>query len=1218
MAGLICSNCGTENPSGAKFCVECASALTVVCPTCGHVNVPTAKFCAECATPLSGQAAGASASAIATPGAAGTAATASPGSLPAQPPGQIGPPVTQTAQSAAPQAERRLVTVLFADLVGFTPFAEERDAEEVRDTLTRYFEIASDVIGRYGGTIEKFIGDAVMAVWGAPTAHEDDAERAVRAGLELVDAVRTLGPTIQARAGVLTGEAAVTIGATNQGMVAGDLVNTASRLQSVAKAGAVLVGEATFRAAAGAIAFEPAGDQALKGKAAPVPAWQALRVVAERGGRNRSETLEAPFVGRDDELRLLKELFHATGRDQRIRLVSVVGPAGIGKTRLAWEFLKYLDGLVETAWWHDGRSPAYGEGITFWALGEMVRARAGLRETDDEATTRSRIAATIVEHVPDPEERRWIEPALLALLGFGGGISSEQLFAAWRTFFERLAATAPVVMVFEDLQWADSGMLDFIDHLLEWSRNVPIYVLTLSRPDLLERRADWGAGKRNFTSIYLEPLPEAAMRELLAGLVPGLPESAVRTVVARADGVPLYAVETVRMLVAEGRITLADGVYQPSGDLTDLAIPETLTALIASRLDGLEPTDRALVADAAVLGQSFTVAGLAAVSGIDAADLEQRLPAFARRELVRLQADPRSPERGQYVFVQALVRDVAYNTLAKKERKTKHLAAARFFESLGTDELAGALAGHYLSAWESAPEGAEADALAAQARIALGAAAERAVSLGAHDQAVAFLEQALTVTKDPGDRAGLLARAGQSAETALRLEDAERFFRQALDLRREQGDRAGVLTATADLAWFLANEAHPDQAVALVEAEWSSVGELAGTEAGARLMAAMARAKGGLDQGAEALAWSEKALVVAERLNLVDLIAVGLVSRGAALTTQQRGREGLILIRGATDLARGTDVRRVEMRARILETFYGQWTDPRAGLESARTGQEVARRHGSRAYGLLMVGNGVSCAVRVGEWDWAVALLDEWADAEMAAAHKVELIGDRAMLEACRAGDSARWLAEIEPLLVGVTDPQFRSYARMARAWAALVAGRFDEAKEEAETAATTTSYFAPMGLPLAARATLWAEDGTEARRLLERLLEVPQQGMALEADRTSLRAGVAALEGRAAEALGLYREALRAWRDLGLAWDEALTAIDMATLLDPSEPEVRAAADSAREILIRLGARPFLERLEGVLARPDARTGAPPAHAGMEPETPVMQPAGVEASPTP
>jgi class 3 adenylate cyclase len=302
---VLCSKCGTANEAGRKFCKECAAPLAVICPSCGSANAPDAKFCGECATPL---AAGAPLRSAA--GSADTATTA-----------------------AAPVAERRLVSVLFADLVGFTPFAESRDSEEVRETLSRYFDIAREIVERYGGTIEKFIGDAVMAVWGTPIAREDDAERAVRAALDLLEAVPVLGEGIRARAGVLTGEAAVTLGATGQGMVAGDIVNTAARLQGVAEPGTVLVGETTKHAASGAIVFEAAGATELKGKASPVPAFRAVRVVAQRGGRNRSESLEAPFVGREEELRLLKEAFHATGREQRPRLVSIVGPAGIGKSR---------------------------------------------------------------------------------------------------------------------------------------------------------------------------------------------------------------------------------------------------------------------------------------------------------------------------------------------------------------------------------------------------------------------------------------------------------------------------------------------------------------------------------------------------------------------------------------------------------------------------------------------------------------------------------------------------------------------------------------------------------------------------------------------------------------------------------------------------------------------------------------------------------------------
>src|SRR4051812_16539402 len=429
---MICPQCNTLNEQGRKFCMECGTRLASGCPNCGAQNPPEAKFCGECGTTL----------AIAS----------------AQ-----WPAVTGGASLAGNKAvaERRLVTILFADLVGSTTLAQDEDPEDTREFLTRYFDLARTIVDRYGGTIEKFIGDAVMAVWGTPTTHEDDAERAVRAALEIVDGVPALGGErgVQARAGVLTGQAAVTIGAAGQGMVAGDLVNTASRLQSVAPPGSVLVGEPTFRAANAAISFEEAGEQLLKGKPAPVPAWRAGAVVGLRGGADRGVTLEPPFTGRDDDLRLLKELFHATERERKSRLVSVIGQGGIGKSRLAWEFEKYIDGVVGSVYWHEGRSPAYGEGISYWALAEMVRGRAGIAESDDPAIAAARLRETLAEWLPDDQERRWVEPrlaALLALEPMPSG-SRDELFAAWRTFFERIAQRGPAVLVFEDVQWADDG-----------------------------------------------------------------------------------------------------------------------------------------------------------------------------------------------------------------------------------------------------------------------------------------------------------------------------------------------------------------------------------------------------------------------------------------------------------------------------------------------------------------------------------------------------------------------------------------------------------------------------------------------------------------------------------------------------------------------------------------------------------------------------------------
>ena len=1143
---MICSNCGTENDAQRKFCTECATPFAAACPNCGTTNPPAAKFCGECASPLTG--------------------AARPGD-----------------RAAAPVAERRLVSILFADLVGFTPFAEERDAEDVRDTLTRYFDLASDVMTRYGGTVEKFIGDAVMAVWGTPVAHEDDAERAVRAALELVDAVRGLGPAIQARAGVLTGEAAVTLGATNQGMVAGDLVNTAARLQSVAPPGVVLVGEATQRAASRAIAFEEAGEQMLKGKASPVPAWRALRVVSERGGRNRSEALEAPFVGRDEEFRLLKDLFHATGRERRARLVSVIGPAGIGKSRLAWEFLKYMDGLVDTIRWHHGRSPSYGEGITFWSLGEMVRGRCGLAETDDEATTRAKVGEILAEHVPDPEERRWIEPALLVLLGFESGIGSDQLFAAWRTFFERLSSSGTVVLAFEDLHWADSGTLDFIDHLQEWSKGHPILVVTLARPELIEKRPNWGAGKRNFTSIYLEPLPDAAMRELLGGLVPGLPESAIRAIVARAGGMPLYAVETVRMLLAEDRLREEAGVYVPVGDLTSLAVPETLTALIASRLDSLDPADRALIQDAAVLGQSFTLEGLSAISGLDAAALEPRLRGLVRRELLTIEVDPRSPERGQYTFLQALIREVAYNTFAKKDRKVRHLAAARFFEQLGSDELAGALAGHYLAAHANAAEGAESDALAAQARIALKAAADRAVSLGAHGQAITFFEQALTVTSDPADEADLLERAGRSATAAARHGPAEDFLRRALALHRTRDDRLATARTTASLGWALISGQRGKAALELLVPASAEFADLFPEPAVVALDGMLASAYENNEEPGRGMEVAERVLEAAEHGNLVEILARALVTKGVVLGQLGRRREGIGVVRAGEQLARDNRLDEILSIALAFRGFLMGDLDAVGAMDAYREGLTLARRVGNRVAMLRLINNLGYTAFVAGDWDEALEHLDGQLAEELERGDRIALLSNSVIVHACRGEDVTAALAELQRL---IGDDWTESTAPVDDAMgnAAMANGRLGDASTAWRHLADQDAINAPEFRYRAARPALWEREVAGAQADLAALDATGVHGTVVELRRTTIRAGLAALEGRSAEGLLLYKEVMRGWRDIGQLWDEALVGIDMATLLDPSDPYVRNVAESTREILIRMGAKPFVARLDAAM----------------------------------
>jgi class 3 adenylate cyclase len=774
-----CPTCGAEVTPDLRFCLECGTSLVpAACPSCGTPRVSGARFCGQCGTRFADA---------------------------GEPDGDA-PTSTRAAGSARLGTERRLVSVLFVDLVGFTARSEAEDPEAVREFLSSYFDRTSEIIGRYGGTVEKFIGDAVMAVWGTPTAHEDDAERAVRAALDIIPGVAGLATDASVRAAVTTGEAAVDRGASGQALLAGDLVNTSSRLQATAPTGTVLVDETTMLAAGRAIAFEAFDEVVLKGKAEPVRTWTALRVVAERGGIGRSEGLEPPFVGRHEELRLLKDSLHATAREGKSRLVTIIGHAGYGKSRLAWELKKYTDGLAETIYWHEGETPAYGEGVAYWALGGMVRWRSHIGDGDPAGVARDKLRETVAEFVTDRDERTWIEPRLAALLGLADAPSGdrEELFAAWRTFFERIAGQGTVALIFEDLHWADESLFDFIDHLLEWSRDHAILVVGLARPELLAKRPGWGSTHRSATTVHLDPLSEEALGDLLRGLVPGLPEPTLGEIVARAEGVPLYAVETIRMLLDGGQLVREGERYRLLDPDASIAVPASLQALIAARLDALDAVERSLVQDAAVLGKSFSRQALAAVSGISESQLGALLEQLVRKEIVVLDRSSHAAgERNQYEFVQSLLREVAYATLSRRDRRERHVKAADHFASLGDDELAGVVATHLLDAYRASPDGPEGQAAADRARVALRVAAERSVALHANHAAVAFIEQALTVTEDPAERARLWVMATAPAQAVLKVEESERYIRQAVE-------------------WYLANgdDDEADEAVA-IQASWA-------------------------------------------------------------------------------------------------------------------------------------------------------------------------------------------------------------------------------------------------------------------------------------------------------------------------------------------------------------------------------------------------------------
>ena len=1170
---MNCPACGTANELDRKFCGECGAPLAAACPACGAANAPGVKYCGQCGTDLRAAAS------------AGTGAVAD-----------------------APTAERRLVSVLFADLVGFTTLSESRDAEAVRELLNRYFESATHIIGSYGGTVEKFIGDAVMAVWGAPTAFEDDAERAVRSGLDLVAAVHAMGEEIGAdlmlRAGVLTGEAAVTLGATNQGMVAGDLVNTASRIQSVAPPGTVLVGESTMQAASGAIAFEPAGEQLLKGKTAPVPVYRALRVVARRGGAGRNEQLEAPFVGRAPELQMLKDFHVATGAERRPRLVSIVGQGGIGKSRLVWEFQKYMDGVTEVVYWHQGRSPAYGEGISFWALAEMVRGRAVITEGDDPAAARAKVASMLDEWVTDETERRWMEPRLLQLLGLEATDADERpdresLFAAWRVFFERVAERGVVVLVFEDLQWADDGLLDFIDHILEWSRDRPIYIISLARPELLDRRRDWGAGRRNFTSLVLEPLEPDQMRELLSGLVPGLPAPVIERVLERAEGIPLYAVETVRMLLSEGLVAFEGGVYRPIGDLSELSVPASLHALIASRLDGLDPADRSLLQAASVIGKTFRVDALSAVSGQTPEELVTRLRTLVRREMLTLDVDPRSPEQGQYGFVQGLIREVAYGTLAKRDRRRLHVGAARYFEALDDEGIAGALAEHYVAAYKAQPDGPEGNAVAAQARVALRAAAERAKSLGSFLQATRFFEMALEVTADPSEEAQLHVAAGDAGLYAGLVDQPIAHMTRALELARGGTDRRQLMDAIGWYAIALSASGRIAEGAAVLEPARDEYRDLVDTREYVKIAAELARSYLLLGRPDDAIRLVDEMLPIAERLELTRETLELLVTRGPALVSIGRMQESIVTLVGAVATSSSLGMADVELRARVNLSFAAAGEDPRLAYRVAREGVDLTRHLGMRGYAYYMLGNAAELAMRMGDWEWAVAELEEaLAEVDNDRAAVMRLAEFRGL----RGADVTEEFQELADWAAETTEVQAQASVAEVRAFLALANGNDREALELARQAYELN--IAPDGSApqTAMRAAASLRDAAAVEHALRALEGL--SGRVAGVIRREGEAALAGLDGRRGDALAGFTDALRRWRDLGLEFEAAVCALNLVSTLGGSEPEARVAAEDAGALFERLGAKPFAELLDAAVRASPSVADARPGPARVEEAT--------------
>ena len=892
--------------------------------------------------------------------------------------------------------ERKIISVLFADLVGFTSRAEHMDVEDVRAMLAPFYALVRERLEQNGGTVEKFIGDAVMAVFGAPVAREDDPERAVRAALGIREAVAASNERhpeldLHVRVAVNTGEALVALDANpaaGEIIASGDVVNTAARLQSAAPIDGVVVGIDTYQATCDVIEYDESFTVTAKGKAEPVRCWPALRA-RSRIGETRRRQDATPLIGRQPERRALIDAFEHVVRNRSVRALTLVGVPGIGKSRLVRELFRHIDEQPELVRWREGRSPPYGDSGSFWALGEIVKAEAGLLDSHEASAAASNLAKAVATVAADREEAEWVERHLRALVGLEGdttlfGDRRAEAFAAWRRFVERLAEKRPTVLVFEDLHWADDDAIDFVEHLVAWAADVPLLVVCTGRPELLERRPRWGAETETTRVVSLSPLSESETRDFLDALLPNalLPEKTRSALLATAEGNPLYAQEFVRMLMDRDLLVQRGGEWVLE-QTEDFPVPDSVHGIVSARLDSLPETDKAVIQDAAVVGRLFWVGAVAAVSERGRWAIEEALRQLEHRQLVRRRHESAVAGDSEWVFEHALIRDVAYRTIVRRLRAEKHERAAVWMSSLSgaRRDRADAIAYHYVTALEHADAvGTSTPELREEALGALQVAAERAMSIHSHTEAVRLCGQALELCAPEHTlRPRLLLEYGKAL--ALADEPAAKILDEASAALVAAGDLPGAAEAESTNGWLLSLAGKMDQVRARDERALELVSGAPHSYAKA-LILTRAGSNAVLDRTthAEALRLLGEALEIAERLGLREIQAEALQFVG--LTRLDAGET-----EGIQDNEKALAVA-VELNSPVSLSCYGNLADFRRYLgsleDSARlhlAGERAAERFGIPVQVRRFRAEQAIDLYYDGRWDQALEHLEEYLDA---------------------------------------------------------------------------------------------------------------------------------------------------------------------------------------------------------------------------------------------
>ncbi len=1087
--------------------------------------------------------------------------------------------------------------MLFCDLVGFTAASERSDPEDVASRLRTYHRMLQERIDTFGGTVEKFIGDAVMAVFGAPVAHEDDAERAVRAGLRILESIDELNARdpqlgLAVRVGINTGEAIVALHArpeSGEGFVTGDVVNTAARLQTAAPVSAVVVGRETYAATSRVFAYEPLEPVSVKGKAEPVALWRAGPPRA-RLGVDVLRSMDSPLVGRDLEVLQLRTAFDRVVRDRTVQLVTLTGEPGVGKSRLVAELYTYINELPDLVVWRQGRCLPYGDAVTFWALGEIVKSHAGVLESDNPEQTVEKLDAVL----GDDAETGWLRARLLPLLGVDTHVAvpQEESFTAWRQFLESLADGAAAVVLVEDIHWADEALLAFLEYVAAWAHGVPLLLVCTARPELYELHPGWGTGLRNTMTVALSGLPHGEMATLVAQLLGRhvLPADTQQLILERAEGNPLYAEECVRVVREGGRLD-AGGRLIPGADVP---LPQGIQALIAARLDTLSADRKALLADAAVVGRRFWAGAIASMGSRDTAEVATALHELTSKELIRPSRESSMAGQQELSFLHGLVRDVAYSTIPRQSRAVRHLAAARWLEEKAAgrlNDIAEVLAHHTEQVLHLA--GAAGDvALVAEvtplARRHALLAADKASCLDAK-QAMGLVDRALALTPpDDPDRPRVLRRwaeianeLGRAREAAEALENAVALFRAAGDLTCAGATMTelGVMLRSLgdDRGWAVGMEG-----LVLLEGQPPSP-ELVDALVG---MTGQAIISGAYGQGVE---YADRALALADQLGL-PTPARGLGARGSCLVAQG-AVEGLADQEGAITLLNAAGQGHA---AGIAYNNLGvdRWNllGPDAALETYAEGIAFADQRGlvrvadtieaSRLQALLETGRLADALLA------AEALLPRLVRTGDSLVVETQAVLARVMYETGRpdvvvaeaALDQARQ----------INTPDVMASAGVSAALTFLATGRPELARTLlwevcASPGLSESAEYAPR-LPAFVRCALAVGDVDLARRLTALLpANLPVREHAV----VTASAQLAAAAGDHAVAVAGLRDAATRWAAFGNRLEQAYTLLELGRVASvaPGSGGPHEPLGQARRLFAEMEARPRMAECDRLLA---------------------------------